>query len=126
MLGVFQAETHTMDALGLWCEHRSCVLHDGEAGNRPYYKALLCELKERAEKKIPAILPDGEKYRLYWDGWLPWAFLGMFIRKFVSYGAVPICGRYPWEFFPHPELRGCRRSPRRSTAARVRRNGAVR
>lgn len=73
----------------------------GKPETVPYYKALLCELKERAEKKIPAA--DGEKYRLYWDGWLPWAFLGMFIRKFVSYGAVPICGRYPWEFFPHPE-----------------------
>ncbi len=31
-------------------------------------------------------------------------FLGEIIRKLVSYGAIPICGRYPWEFFPHAEL----------------------
>jgi benzoyl-CoA reductase/2-hydroxyglutaryl-CoA dehydratase subunit BcrC/BadD/HgdB len=68
-----------------------------------YYKQLKEELAQRASKNIPAILPDGEKYRLMWDGWLPWAFLGRVIRKLAPYGAVPICGRYPWEFFPHPE-----------------------
>jgi len=76
----------------------------GKPETVPYYEKLKSELAERASKKIPAILPNGEKYRIYWDGWLPWAFLGMFIRKFVSHGAVPICGRYPWEFFPRPEL----------------------
>ena len=75
----------------------------GKPESLEYYKHLLKELKERASKNIPAILPDGEKYRLYWDGWLPWAFLGKFSRLFTSHGAVPICGRYPWEFFPHPE-----------------------
>jgi len=69
-----------------------------------YYKKLLKELSERKKKGIPAIGPDGEKYRLYWDGWLPWAFLGKFMRKFTPYGAVCLCGKYPWEFFPHPEL----------------------
>ena len=69
-----------------------------------YYEKLLKELQERKEKGIPAIAPEGEKYRLYWDGWLPWAFLGKFMRKFTSRGAVCLCGRYPWEFFPHPEL----------------------
>ncbi|MHC1581451.1 MAG: 2-hydroxyacyl-CoA dehydratase subunit D [Candidatus Syntropharchaeia archaeon] len=75
----------------------------GKPESITYYKHLRDELRERTEKGIPAILPDGEKYRIYWDGWLPWAFLGRFIRKFIQYGALPICGRYPWEFFPHPE-----------------------
>ena len=69
-----------------------------------YYEKLLKELQERREKNIPAIAPDGENYRLYWDSWLPWAFLGKFMRKFTPHGAVCLCGRYPWEFFPHPEL----------------------
>lgn len=69
-----------------------------------YYEKLLKELQERKEKGIPALAPQGEKYRIYWDGWIPWAFLGKFIRKFTPNGAVCICGRYPWEMFPHPEL----------------------
>lgn len=70
-----------------------------------YYKKLKEELSERAKNNVPAIMPDGEKYRVMWDGWIPWAFLGKFIRKLSSHGAVPICGRYPWEtaFFPEPE-----------------------
>jgi len=75
----------------------------GKPESLEYYKNLLKQLEERAEKNIPALLPEGEKYRLFWDGWLPWAFLGKFIRLLTSYGAVPICGRYPWEFYHHPE-----------------------
>ncbi len=67
-----------------------------------YYKKLRAELAERAEKKIGALLPN-EEYRIYWDGWLPWGFLGKFSRKLTSLGIVPIMGRYPQEFFPHPE-----------------------
>jgi len=67
----------------------------------PYYKKLKAELAERAEKKIAAVEP--EKFRVFWDGWLPWAFLGKFSRKMTGLGMVPIVGRYPWEFFPHPE-----------------------
>ena len=76
----------------------------GDPAGAVYYKKLLKELQERKEKGIPAIAPAGEKYRLYWDGWLPWAFLGKFMRKFIPHGAVCLCGRYPWEFFPNPEL----------------------
>lgn len=76
----------------------------GNPAGITYYENLLKELQERKEKGVPAIGPDGEKYRLYWDSWLPWAFLGRFIRKFTPHGAVCLCGRYPWEFFPHPEL----------------------
>jgi len=76
----------------------------GNPAGVDYYKKLLKELKERKEKGIYAVAPEGEKYRLYWDGWLPWAFLGKFVRKFIRHGATCICGRYPWEFFPHPEL----------------------
>jgi benzoyl-CoA reductase subunit B len=67
----------------------------------PYYEKLKAELAERAEQNVGAVEP--EKYRLYWDGWLPWGFLGKFIRKMAPFGAVPLVGRYPWEFFPHPE-----------------------
>ena len=76
----------------------------GNPAGITYYENLLKELEDREEKNIPAIAPDGEKYRLYWDSWLPWAFLGKFIRKLTPHGAACICGRYPWEFFPHPEL----------------------
>ena len=69
-----------------------------------FYEELLQELKERKAKGIPAIAPEGEKYRIYWDGWIPWAFLGKFMRKFTPNGAVCLCGRYPWEMFAHPEL----------------------
>jgi len=69
-----------------------------------YYEKLLKELQERKDKGIPALAPEGEKYRIYWDGWIPWAFLGKFMRKFTPNGAVCLCGRYPWEMFPHPEL----------------------
>lgn len=75
----------------------------GKPESLEYYKNLLKQLEGRVEKHIPAVFPEGEKYRLYWDGWLPWAFLGKFIRLMVPYGAIPICGRYPWEFFPDPE-----------------------
>lgn len=75
----------------------------GKPESHTYYVNLLAQLEERAAKNIPAVHPDGEKYRLYWDGWLPWAFLGKFIRMMVPFGAIPVAGRYPWEFFPHPE-----------------------
>ena len=76
----------------------------GDPESIPFYEKLLKELQERKEKGIPAMAPDGEKYRIYWDGWIPWAFLGKFMRKFTPNGAVCLCGRYPWEMFPHPEL----------------------
>jgi len=75
----------------------------GKPGSTEYYQKLLKELKDRKEKGIPAMAPEGEKYRIYWDGWIPWAFLGKFMRKLTPRGALAICGRYPWEFFPHPE-----------------------
>ncbi|MDY6854552.1 MAG: 2-hydroxyacyl-CoA dehydratase family protein [Thermodesulfobacteriota bacterium] len=75
----------------------------GKPGSVEYYQKLLKELQERKEQGIPAMAPEGEKYRIYWDGWIPWAFLGKFMRKLTPRGALAICGRYPWEFFPHPE-----------------------
>ncbi len=74
----------------------------GDPEGLVYYKSLLKQLEDRAAKNIPAIAPGGEKYRLLWDGWLPWAFLGKFSRLMVPRGAIPICGRYPWEFTPEP------------------------
>jgi benzoyl-CoA reductase subunit B len=74
----------------------------GKPETIPYYEKLKAELAYRVENNIGAISPE-EKYRIYWDGWLPWGFLGKFSRKFTNLGMVPIVGRYPWEFFPHPE-----------------------
>ena len=76
----------------------------GDPAGIPFYERLLKELQERKDNGIPALAPHGEKYRIYWDGWIPWAFLGKFMRKFTPSGAVCLCGRYPWEMFPHPEL----------------------
>ena len=68
-----------------------------------YYEKLKAELEERSKNNISAISPE-EQHRVFWDGWLPWAFLGHFMRKLVSFGANPISGRYPWEMFPRPDL----------------------
>ena len=75
----------------------------GESGPVVYFRRLKAELEERVAQGIGAILPE-EKYRLYWDGWIPWGFIGLYARKLVSYGAVPLAGRYAWEINPHPEL----------------------
>lgn len=74
----------------------------GRPGNIEYYEQVKAELAQRVAEKVSAVQPE-EKYRIYWDGWTPWGFLGPLIRKLVSYGACPIVGRYPWEFFPRPE-----------------------
>ncbi|OGW18605.1 MAG: hypothetical protein A3G93_03115 [Nitrospinae bacterium RIFCSPLOWO2_12_FULL_45_22] len=74
----------------------------GQQRSIDYYQQLLDELKQRAGQGISAIAPE-ERFRVYWDGWIPWTFLGTIMRKLVSFGANPIVGRYPWEFFPHPE-----------------------
>jgi len=75
----------------------------GDPKGIPYYENLLKELQERHKNGIFAMAPAGEKYRIYWDGWIPWAFLGKFMRKFTPSGAVCLCGRYPWEMFADPE-----------------------
>jgi len=74
----------------------------GQPGTVEYYEKLKAELQQRADQGISAISPE-EKFRVYWDGWLPWSFLGTISRKLLSFGANPIVGKYPWEFFPHPE-----------------------
>ncbi len=75
----------------------------GNPAGLEYFKNLLKQLEEREKNNITAVTPGGEKYRLYWDGWLPWGFLGPLIRIMYKHGAIPVCGRYPWEFGPHPE-----------------------
>jgi benzoyl-CoA reductase subunit B len=89
----------------------------------PYYTKLRDELAARAEKKIGAIEP--EKFRIYWDGWLPWGFLGQFSRKMTSLGIVPLVGRYPWEFFPHPETIDLNEDPVVTFAKQVYSNGGL-
>lgn len=75
----------------------------GNPAGLAYYKNLLQQLEDRDKNNITSITPGGEKYRLYWDGWLPWGFLGPVIRIMYKHGAIPVCGRYPSEFAPHPE-----------------------
>jgi len=89
----------------------------------PYYKKLKAELKKRSEQKIGAIEP--EKHRIYWDGWLPWGFLGQFSRKMTNLGMVPLVGRYPWEFFPHPETIDTEGDPVVAFAKQVYSNGGL-
>ncbi|MFC1825002.1 2-hydroxyacyl-CoA dehydratase subunit D [Thermodesulfobacteriota bacterium] len=77
------------------------IYMSGKPGNVEYYRKFKAELEERVAQNRPAILPE-EKYRIMWDGLLPWAHTGFYIRKFRSYGAVPIVGRYPMGMYPHP------------------------
>lgn len=74
----------------------------GQPGTIEYYQDLEAELASRAEQGIGSMHPE-EKYRVYWDGWIPWSFLGVLSRKLLSHGANPVVGRYPWEFFPHAD-----------------------
>ncbi|MDP2953684.1 MAG: 2-hydroxyacyl-CoA dehydratase family protein, partial [Chloroflexota bacterium] len=76
----------------------------GSPGNTEYYHRLKVEMEERIAKGISGMLPE-EKYRIYFDGWMLWGFMGWFARKLVSYGANMIVGRYaPLEFFQRPDL----------------------
>ena len=75
----------------------------GKPETVPYYEKLKAELEDRVKNNISAMFPK-ENYRVFWDGWLPWGFMGYFIRKLAKYGANPVSGRYPWEMFPRPDL----------------------
>ncbi|MDP2952840.1 MAG: 2-hydroxyacyl-CoA dehydratase family protein, partial [Chloroflexota bacterium] len=75
----------------------------GNPENTEYFRRLKAEMEERVAKKIPGIMPD-EKYRIYFDGFMLWGWIGWLARKLVSYGANMIIGRYaPLEMFPNPE-----------------------
>lgn len=95
----------------------------GTPEGAPYYRKLKAELADRVEKKIGAIEP--EKFRIFWDGWLPWGFLGKFARRMKNLGMVPIVGRYPWEFFPHPETIDTEGDPIKSFVKQVYTNGGL-
>ncbi|MDP2953750.1 MAG: 2-hydroxyacyl-CoA dehydratase family protein [Chloroflexota bacterium] len=76
----------------------------GNPGNTDYFRRLKAEMQDRINKGISGILPE-EKYRIYFDGFMLWGWIGWFARKLVSYGANMIIGRYaPLEMFPRPEL----------------------
>jgi len=75
----------------------------GMPGTIEYYTKLKNELQHRIKNGIGAISPK-EKYRLYFDGWIPWPWIGLISRKVAAYGGNLLVGRYPWEFFPHPEM----------------------
>jgi len=89
-----------------------------------YYEKLKAELEQRAKNGIAAIVPE-EKYRIFWDGWLPWGFLGKFSRKLTSKGVIPLVGRYPWEMFPHPETIEPEPDPVKSVVKQIYSNGGL-
>jgi len=74
----------------------------GEPGTIEYYQALKEELLRRVEQGISAVLPE-ERFRLYYDSYIMWGWLGPLTRKVVSFGGNIIAGRYPWMMFPEPE-----------------------
>ncbi|HIE34650.1 MAG TPA: cytochrome bc complex cytochrome b subunit, partial [Campylobacterales bacterium] len=47
----------------------------------------------RAKNKIGAILPE-EKYRIYWDGWLPWGQMSYWAAQVITnlFGGIPFIG----------------------------------
>ena len=74
----------------------------GEPGTIEYYEALRAELQERVNQNVSAILPE-EKYRLYYDCYIMWGWLGDLSRKIASYGGNMVAGRYPFMMFPEPQ-----------------------
>lgn len=73
----------------------------GKPGTVEYYQALKAELEERVANKEGALTE--EKYRLYWDHFMMWGWLGVLSRKLSSYGATMLAGRYPFMMWPHAE-----------------------
>lgn len=66
-----------------------------------YFEKLKKELEERVSQKIGACEP--ERFRLYWDGFAPWSFLGVFSRKLAAWGGTLLVGRYPWAMWAWPD-----------------------
>jgi benzoyl-CoA reductase/2-hydroxyglutaryl-CoA dehydratase subunit BcrC/BadD/HgdB len=74
----------------------------GEPGTVEYYAALRAELQDRVNQNVPAVLPE-EKYRLYYDHYIMWGWLGPLSRKIASYGGNMVVGRYPFGMIPAPQ-----------------------
>lgn len=67
-----------------------------------YYAGVKAEIEDRIARGEGAV--RDEKYRLYFDGIMNWNNLGLLAKKFASYGAAVICGRYTHRAFwvqPH-------------------------
>ena len=68
-----------------------------------YFAGVKTEVEQRIASGEGAVV--GEKYRLYFDGIMNWNNLGLLSKKFASYGAAVICGRYTHRaFWTQPHL----------------------
>ncbi|MGE4243084.1 2-hydroxyacyl-CoA dehydratase subunit D [Ramlibacter sp.] len=68
-----------------------------------YYAGVKTEIEERIARGEGAV--RDEKYRLYFDGIMNWNNLGLLSKKFASYGATVMCGRYTHRaFWTQPHL----------------------
>jgi Benzoyl-CoA reductase/2-hydroxyglutaryl-CoA dehydratase subunit, BcrC/BadD/HgdB len=67
-----------------------------------YFASVKAEIEQRIAAVEGAV--TGERYRLYFDGIMNWNNLGLLAKKFASYGAAVIAGRYTHRAFwtkPH-------------------------
>jgi len=84
------------------CVSLAPVVHlAGKPGTVEYYQKLKEELERRVSQGIAAL--PGERYRLYWDSYMMWRWLGLITRKLASLGGILIAGRYPWVMGAFPE-----------------------
>ncbi|MDD5038648.1 MAG: 2-hydroxyacyl-CoA dehydratase family protein [Dehalococcoidales bacterium] len=78
------------------------VMH---AGGTPesveYYEKLKAELEERCAQKIGVVAE--EKYRILYDQFIPWRWLGSFTHKMSDLGVSIITGRYPTFLWSNPD-----------------------
>jgi benzoyl-CoA reductase subunit B len=78
------------------------VMHaGGTAESVEYYEKLKAELEERCAQKIGIVAE--EKYRLLYDQFIPWRWLGSFANKLANAGACVITGRYPTFLWSDPD-----------------------
>ena len=73
----------------------------GKPGTFEFYQKLKAELEDRVAQGIGAL--PGERYRIYWDAFMLWRYLGVLTRKLTSFGAVLLAGRYPFGLWPYAE-----------------------
>ncbi len=88
---VFDAQTHMFPY----------YMQRGRIEAVDYYKELKAELTDRTAHNIMTMVPE-EKYRLYWDNLPIYHKIEDHIKKFASYGAVPVVAQYSFffGFFP--------------------------
>jgi benzoyl-CoA reductase subunit B len=68
-----------------------------------FYTAVLAEVRQRVADGEAAV--TGERYRLYFDGFMNWNHLGLLSRKFAAHDVAVVAGRYTHHaFWQEPQL----------------------